>query len=825
MNTIKYIILIVLIFLHCGDGRRKKKNKQNRQEDTPAAQPDAVIAAACTTTCLGDSQLDQRTCECTCATGYQYNRGRQRCEDINECSLYPDRCLGNCYNRRGSFECICPSGYVIHKNGWDCRPEPKVLPCGGLVCYDGSRLNTVLCKCECENGYRYNFYTEQCDDINECILGTHGCGHGCINVPRGYKCYCPEGYVLSSDVKQCSKSVDSNRELPCDGKVCGTGSSLDAHHCKCECQIGYTYDIDENACVDIDECYDYRGWCGGTCINNIGSYQCICSDGYQINEDGWTCDPIPTPDPGDEICGDYDIKCDNGHCVQDTVVCDGYDDCGDGTDEQNCKNICPAESFQCANGAKCLDKYDLCDSENDCGDFSDEEYCKCQDEKLQCRAWERRGECDANPGWMNWNCRLTCEVCLTTDGVPSGKIDLHSEPEQYYIRNSHEFANQMQFVLRNAGERPGTVGNQWSCDNITSVPTPVKEDFRLSGLYTKYTEAFKIPILGTSLADDDAMKRACYVIRFMLGDRRDLRQTIYKKWGRVAIMDGNEYTQNVPEHSHTDRIMRGVRGLGGTLHIPVTSVGEENLLCRSADPNRGEDILIHNFAHALQKISIRVAQPNFQERLALAYNKARRRGLWENTKADDTVEEYFAEGVQIFFNVQHSYKYGVHNDIDTRDKLGRYDPELHDLITEVFPCMNHIVDRCADQADILKQPLKMNCKDAHRVRLTPTQVPTTPIQRNDEDLPSDCQDSDGDCFDWAIAGECEENPGWMHMHCRRSCRTCRAEPESIDPSLACTDELDECKKWANHGRCTTREDKLTTVNYMKIFCKKSCQYC
>ena len=39
------------------------------------------------------------------------------------------------------------------------------------------------------------------------------------------------------------------------------------------------------------------------------------------------------------------------------------------------KRICPSDTFQCANGAKCLDTVDLCDSANDCGDFSDEGYC------------------------------------------------------------------------------------------------------------------------------------------------------------------------------------------------------------------------------------------------------------------------------------------------------------------------------------------------------------------------------------------------------------------------------------------------------------------
>ena len=47
-------------------------------------------------------------------------------------------------------------------------------------------------------------------------------------------------------------------------------------------------------------------------------------------------------------------------------------------------------------------------------------------------------------------------------------------------------------------------------------------------------------------------------------------------------------------------------------------------------------------------------------------------------------------------------------------------------------------------------------------------------------LPVDCQDSNSDCFEWSISGECEENPAWMHVNCRRSCRTCKEE-EEFDP--------------------------------------------
>uniref|UniRef100_A0A6U1L3D7 procollagen-proline 4-dioxygenase n=1 Tax=Tetraselmis chuii TaxID=63592 RepID=A0A6U1L3D7_9CHLO len=35
-----------------------------------------------------------------------------------------------------------------------------------------------------------------------------------------------------------------------------------------------------------------------------------------------------------------------------------------------------------------------------------------------------------------------------------------------------------------------------------------------------------------------------------------------------------------------------------------------------------------------------------------------------------------------------------------------------------------------------------------------------------------CRDEELDCEDWAIAGECDHNPGFMHLKCKHSCNRC-----------------------------------------------------
>ena len=40
---------------------------------------------------------------------------------------------------------------------------------------------------------------------------------------------------------------------------------------------------------DIDECLIENGGCSHQCINGIGSYVCICTNGYELSGDGKTC--------------------------------------------------------------------------------------------------------------------------------------------------------------------------------------------------------------------------------------------------------------------------------------------------------------------------------------------------------------------------------------------------------------------------------------------------------------------------------------------------------------------------------------------------------
>lgn len=225
-------------------------------------------------------------------------------------------------------------------------------------------------------------------------------------------------------------------------------------------------------------------------------------------------------------------------------------------------------------------------------------------------------------------------------------------------------------------------------DRSGCIVSSVPDDLLFDSFYKKYCNADGIPIISSGDVDNLALQQAYYIVMNMLVAVPEIRDELISNGAYFGVIGKNEMQTSLPEYSHMDSEYwdRRARGLGGSLGFPITSSAEENLLCLREDGYYGESIAVHEFAHTISLMGLGDDFDSVLIEFTELYESAIEQGLWENTYAGSNIQEYWAEGVQSYFNAnaQSVLGDGIHNHVDTREELKEYDPGLYEFISRIF---------------------------------------------------------------------------------------------------------------------------------------------
>lgn len=224
---------------------------------------------------------------------------------------------------------------------------------------------------------------------------------------------------------------------------------------------------------------------------------------------------------------------------------------------------------------------------------------------------------------------------------------------------------------------------------------PVPARFDLERFYTQACVVDGLPVVASAEVDGASLQAAGAIIEGMLANRPDLARRMADRGFRLGVIGVDQRAVDLPEYrdlptSYPDTDWDAARAYGATPRRPLAAAPEENLLCSAEDTYPGQSVLTHELGHSVLDMAVLPDDPDFADRLRAAFDVAKRMPVYRDTYAMTNADEYWAEGVQDYFDASRpGYGAGGGGDgydgpIFNRETLREQDPVLFALIVEVF---------------------------------------------------------------------------------------------------------------------------------------------
>jgi hypothetical protein len=262
-----------------------------------------------------------------------------------------------------------------------------------------------------------------------------------------------------------------------------------------------------------------------------------------------------------------------------------------------------------------------------------------------------------------------------------------------------------------------TSENDWRFKPVRVQPSVIAPPakFKADPYYSKFTYAREFVVLGSKHVADEAMLAANDTIRKMFAYRHDILKAMIADGARLVVLGRTEKLSDLPEFRDAAKKagFDDARYLDFEPKLKLMIVPEENALRLPADPFAGKCAVVSVFARGLyrvcgtrpvqqgfdkkdarQQYELRVKRLDieFDNQIAKAHEAARAAKLWKGTPADRDRVEYWAAGVEAYFDAAGAGCAPHNSDrpITTREALKSYDAGLYALVDETMAYKEHV---------------------------------------------------------------------------------------------------------------------------------------
>ncbi len=259
--------------------------------------------------------------------------------------------------------------------------------------------------------------------------------------------------------------------------------------------------------------------------------------------------------------------------------------------------------------------------------------------------------------------------------------------------------------------------NDWRFQPVRVQPSVIAPPpkFKIDAYYSKFTYAREFTVLGSRHVRDEALLQANDTIRKMFAYRHDILKAMIADGARLVVLGQKEKLSDLPEFKDAAKKagFDEVRYFDYTPALKLMVVPEENVLHTPGEPFAGRCMVVSVFAKGLyhvtaqrpvqlgfdkkgakQQYELRVKRLDidFDRQLVKLHEDARSNKLWQGTPAARDRVEYWAVGVEAYFDAAGAglAPHNADRPITTREALKTYDAGLYALVDETMAYKEHV---------------------------------------------------------------------------------------------------------------------------------------